>query len=103
MIKEMVVCKPPPEEEIVRRIEGLKERLKEEGISFAIILQNVDLFYFTGTMQKGILVVPASGEPLFFVEKSVEKARKETPLEVIPKGRESYARDVLAKKGFIKG
>jgi len=103
MIKEMVACKPPPEEEIARRIEGLKERLKEEGISFAIILQNVDIFYFTGTMQKGILVVPASGEPLFFVEKSVEKARKETPLEVIPKGRESYARDVLAKKGFIKG
>lgn len=106
MREEMVASSPPPKGEVIRRIEGLRERLKEKGISFAIILQNVDLFYFTGTMPRGVLVVPASDasvEPLFFVEKGVEKARKETFLEVIPEARPTYVRDILAKEGLIKG
>lgn len=106
MTEEMIACSPPPKEEVIRRIEGLREDLKEKGISFAIILQNVDLFYFTGTMPRGVLVVPASDasvEPIFFVEKGVEKARKETPLEVIPKAGLTFVRDVLAKKGLMKG
>ena len=98
-----MLCEPPPKEEVVSRIERFKKRMEEEDFSLSIILQNVDLFYFTGTMQKSILVIPADGEPLFFVEKGVERAKMETPFEVIPKGKEIYVKDVIAKMGILKG
>src|SRR6266852_2052428 len=40
-----------------------------------VILQNVDLFYLTGTMQTGVLWFPREGEPLLAVRKSYERAK----------------------------
>ena len=58
--------------------------MADNRIDFCVILQNVDMFYFTGTVQKGVLVVPVDRDPFFFVEKSVSRAVLETPLAVIP-------------------
>ena len=65
-----------PQEEIEARLEAFRQRMIAQGISFAVILQNVDLFYFTGTIQKGVLIVPADGPPFFFVEKVIRIGRK---------------------------
>jgi Xaa-Pro aminopeptidase len=89
--------------EIRRRIDGLKKNMCEAGIDFCVILQNVDLFYFTGTMQKGVLLVPADGDPMFFVEKSLSRARAETPLSVTPIGSEKEMAGILRDAGIIKG
>ena len=43
-----------------------------------VILQNVDLFYLTGTMQTGVLWFPREGEPLLAVRKSYERAKTES-------------------------
>ena len=43
-----------------------------------VILQNVDLFYLTGTMQTGVLWFPREGEPLLAVRKSYERAKIES-------------------------
>ena len=103
MLKTLNICDLTPIEEIEGRIRGLRERMAAEGVSFAIILQNVDLFYFTGTAQKGVLVVSLEEGPLLFVEKSLARARIETPLEIIPIKRDKDVKEVLAAKGILKG
>ncbi len=66
--------------EIDSRIGKLQGKLKEQEIEAAIITQSVDLFYFTGSCQKGHLIIPAEGEACYLVSKSFERAKKETPL-----------------------
>ncbi len=74
-----------PGAELTARIEALQQALKERGMDGALILQNADLFYFTGTVQQGQLFVPAEGTPLFMVRKSLERARAESALKrVVP-------------------
>jgi len=68
-------------EEISGRIAALKARLSAEGIDAAFVVQNADLFHFTGSIQQGVLVVPADGEPVYFVRRVFERARSESPLE----------------------
>jgi len=48
-----------------------------------VILQNVDLYYLTGTLQTAVLWFPREGEPLFAVRKSYERAKIESPLKNI--------------------
>src|SRR5512135_467132 len=92
-----------PKKELLQRIDGLKRSMAEAGIDFCVILQNVDMFYFTGTVQKGVLVVPVDRDPIFFVEKSVERARLETPLVVTPIENDKAIKEILRRKKITKG
>ncbi len=65
-----------------RRIDKLAGALKSRGVDAAVILQNVDLYYFTGSMQQGFLVVFSDGSYRYFVRKSYERAIKESLLKV---------------------
>ena len=103
MYKSLNICDFTPKKEIETRIEALKNKMVRENISFAVILQNVDLFYFTGTIQKGVLIVPADQPALFFVEKSLYRAGIESPLEIIPIKKDKDVGDILRAKGLIKG
>ncbi|SEM51062.1 Xaa-Pro aminopeptidase [Syntrophus gentianae] len=103
MVKSLDVCDFTPREELEKRLNALRSRMANQGISFAVILQNVDLFYFTGTVQKGVLVVPADGSPVFFVKKSISRALYESPLEITPIRKPKDIRDVLREKNMLKG
>jgi Xaa-Pro aminopeptidase len=103
MYKSLNICDFTPKEEIETRLEGLRKRMALAGINFAVILQNVDLFYFTGTVQKGILIVPVDGPPLFFVEKSLYRAGIESPLEIVPIKKDKDIGSILSGKNIIKG
>jgi Xaa-Pro dipeptidase len=70
-----------PREEIERRVGAFQAALRAEGLTGALVVQDVDLYYLTGTAQSAHLVVPAEGEPALFVRKTLERARRETPLE----------------------
>src|SRR5256885_10147161 len=48
-----------------------------------VILQNVDLFYLTGTMQTGVVWFPREGEPLLAIRKSYERAKTESAVKNI--------------------
>jgi Xaa-Pro aminopeptidase len=90
-----------PGEEIEKRIHGLQRILAQRGIDAALILQRVDLFYFAGTIQQASLYVPASGEPLLMVSKTLSRARAESPLPRIaalasPRGMP----DLLKREGL---
>lgn len=73
-----------PEKEIRGRISRFQSLLRREDIHAAIILQLIDRFYFSGTIQEGVLVIPATGDPRYLCRRSVQRARTETPLEVLP-------------------
>ncbi len=103
MYKSLNICDFTPGHEIETRIDALRGKMVRDGISFAVILQNVDLFYFTGTIQKGALIVPADQPALFFVEKSLYRAGIESPLEIIPIKKDKDVGDMLRAKGLIKG
>ncbi len=69
-----------PWEEIEKRIAAFQNKLEEKEVKVAIIAQSVDLYYFTGSCQKGYLVIPSRGEPLYLVNKSFKRAQEESPL-----------------------
>ena len=74
-----------PAEEIRARIGKLQERLRGAGLDAAFLVQNADLFYFASSIQQGILVVPAHGDPAYFVRRVYERAVDESPLPEIRK------------------
>jgi len=91
-----------PRSEIRQRIERLQSLLLSRGLSGALIFQNVDLYYYTGTIQSSVLFVPGKGDAVLMVQKNWTRARAETSLETVvplPKGRRSMA-DVLRDCGF---
>ena len=74
-----------PREEIYERLGKLRERVREAGLGAAVVIQNADLFYFTGSMQQGLLVVPADGDPAYFVRRAFERAVGESCVASIVK------------------
>jgi len=71
-----------PKSEIERRIAEFQRRLEDTDTEAALILQNVDLFYFSGTLQQSYLYIPASGDPLLMVRKDTRRARAESPISL---------------------
>jgi Xaa-Pro dipeptidase len=72
-----------PASELRLRIDRFQKALKKKRLDGAIISQNVDLFYFSGTIQRSILYIPDKGSPVLMVQKSLERAREESALEQI--------------------
>jgi Xaa-Pro aminopeptidase len=103
MYEQVGLFEPVPRDELLGRIDALKTKMAASGVDFALLVQNVDRFYFTGTMQKGTAVVPLEGEPLLFIEKSVERARKETPLSITSVEGDREVGRILDGKGMLKG
>ncbi len=92
-----------PKAEIEARIANLKRLMAASGIDFTVIMQNVDLLYFTGSVQKATLVVPLEGDPLFFVQRSIERAQSESPLPVIGIKSDKEVGRALKDAGILKG
>jgi len=72
-----------PAAEVARRLAGLQAGLSARGLDAAVVMQNADLYYFSGTVQRAFLYVPTAGEATLFVRRLAERARLETPLEGI--------------------
>ena len=72
-----------PKSEIDARICSLQEKLTEQTLDGTIILLNSDMFYFTGTVQTSYLYIPASGEPVLMIKKSLSRGKAESPLKNI--------------------
>jgi Xaa-Pro dipeptidase len=74
-----------PATELINRIKKLQKEMAIHKLGAVLMLQNADLFYFTGSIQQGALFVPLEGEPLYCVRKDHGRARMESGLkEVVP-------------------
>jgi len=72
-----------PAAELASRLATLQTRLASRDLDAALIVQNADLYYFSGTIQQSHLYVPAAGDATLFVRKVPERARLESALEGI--------------------
>jgi Xaa-Pro aminopeptidase len=83
-------------EECRDRIERFQDRLRKQDTDAALIVQKVDLYYLSGTDQNAVLWVPASGEPLLMVRKSLERAKQDAAIErIIPMPHPSQTAEVI--------
>jgi len=73
-----------PASEIESRHNRLKSAMATAGVDAVWIDKTVPLYYFTGSVQRATLIVPADGAPRYVVRKSLERARAESPLEAEP-------------------
>ncbi len=90
-----------PATELEYRCSKLQEQMAGAGLDAVIIVQNADLFYFTGTTQSGCLYVPAGGQPIYMARKEFSRARMESGLkEIVPFGSMKDIPGILAQYGY---
>lgn len=72
-----------PASELHTRIARFQARLQSAALDGALLSQNADLLYFSGTMQTSQLFIPDTGTPLLMTRKSYPRARQESALQDI--------------------
>ncbi len=88
-----------PKEELQRRVNGLQDRMKADDCDAVLVMQNTDLYYFSGTLQSAQLYVPAIGDPVLFCRKSIPRAARECPWNIIPINNYKYLPDKIGDFG----
>lgn len=89
-----------PKEELQGRIKRLQDKMTAVECDGVLILQNVDLYYFSGTMQNSRLYIPAFGEPVLFCRKNLNRAASECPWGLIPVSNYRSIPDSLSELGY---
>jgi len=76
----MSMDKKTPVPELRDRMERFRDRMDAENPSweFAAIFGRTNQFYFTGTMQDAVLLIPRRDEPVLWVRRSLERALDES-------------------------
>jgi Xaa-Pro aminopeptidase len=72
-----------PPKEIHQRVARFQAQLADLDLDGALLFQNVDIFYFSGTLQSSILFIPTEGDPILMVQKGFQRAEEESPLKNI--------------------
>ncbi|MCK9390472.1 MAG: Xaa-Pro peptidase family protein [Syntrophales bacterium] len=80
---DQVESKNTPGYELQVRLDKLQTYMAAADVDGALIVENTDLFYFSGALQHSCLFVPREGSPLYFVRRNPERARSDSPLETI--------------------
>lgn len=88
--------------ELATRIEKLQSVMAAKDIDWAILSQNSDIYYYTGSMQPLYAVIPASGVPFVLARKAINRIQDEVgqmPMEAFLGGREML--EILQRRGVI--
>lgn len=74
------MIKKVPSTELKNRMSCFREQMdmSNPGWEIAVIFGKINLYYFTGTMQDGILIIPQNEEATFWVRRSYERALDES-------------------------
>lgn len=74
-----------PKSESEMRLAHLFSALEMSDSSWdtALVFGRINLYYLTGTIQDGVLVLRRNGDVLFFVRRSFERAQAESPLDAV--------------------
>ncbi len=92
-----------PANELSARYQALQGKLLAADFDAALLVQNSDLFYFTGSIQQGVFYLPAEGEPVYLVRRDYGRARMECGLPNVQplKGLRELP-EQLAELGYSK-
>ena len=87
-----------PCNEIEARIRRLKENLGD--MTGAIVMGSINLGYFSGTTQEGLIYIPRDGQPTLMIRKSLERAAEEAAMSPRPqKSLRSLGKDLGISSG----
>lgn len=86
--------------ELTKRVNGLQKLIEAHQCQGFLIIQNVDLYYFSGTMQNAQLYIPQEGEPILFCRKSLQRAQQECPWKIIQVGNFKAIPQKLSELGL---
>ncbi len=93
-----------PADEIMPRVRAASEAAGEAGLSGLLIFQHTDLYYFTGTAQRGALFIPADtarGPGVLAVIKDARRAAAESKFPAIRElGRLRDLPGLLSGEGY---
>lgn len=72
-------------EEIELRLENFRTKMDQKHPDWdtAVIINKINQYYLTGTMQDGLLIVRRGGHAAYFVRRSYERALDESPFDRI--------------------
>lgn len=88
-----------PFSELGKRCSTLQKLMQANHIEGAVVVQNSDLFYFTGSIQRGVFYLPVEGDPVYLVIKDFARARMESGLKhVLPIKSVGQVADTLAER-----
>ncbi|EHQ35587.1 M24 family metallopeptidase [Methanoplanus limicola] len=92
--------KKVPAPELKRRMTRFRDEMLriDPDWEMAAVFSKINQYYFAGTMQDGVLLIPSDGEAEFFVRRSFERAKEESNFPVIKQMR-SY-RDAASDMGL---
>ncbi|OCT14741.1 peptidase M24 [Paenibacillus pectinilyticus] len=60
----------------------LQDEMRKRGWSGFLVTQNVDIYYYCGSMQTGFLFIPTEGEAIYLVRRSLVRAEEEAAAAV---------------------
>jgi Xaa-Pro aminopeptidase len=90
-----------PRDELERRWKRVRRFMDCDAL---LILQNIDQYYLTGTLQTGVLWFPRDGEPVLAVRKSFERAKVESAVRnLFPLKTYADLQDLVPKPGDTIG
>jgi Xaa-Pro aminopeptidase len=90
-----------PKKEIADRVSKLQKEMTVENLDGVMILQQADKFYFSGTVQNGVIFIPVNGNPIFMVRKSLDRAQEESELDaIVPFNSYSQIPGILKEHGY---
>ena len=72
-----------PKEEIRNRLHRLRQLMRKNETEALLVVDKVNIFYLSGTAQDSLLFVPLEGEPILVVRRELERARVESPLNIL--------------------
>ena len=74
------MIKKVPLTELKKRMKNFRKRMDISNPEWeiAVIFSKINLYYFTGTMQDGMLINPKHGEATFWIRRSYERALDES-------------------------
>ncbi|KNY30433.1 M24 family metallopeptidase [Pseudobacteroides cellulosolvens] len=69
-----------PKTELDIRMKQFRERMDKDKPEWeiAIIFSKINQYYFTGTMQEGMLVISRDGDAIYWIRRSFERAKMES-------------------------
>jgi len=72
--------KKTPVDELNYRMEKFRSEMNNSNPDWelAVIFRKINIYYFTGTMQDGMLIIPRDEEPILWVRRSYERALNES-------------------------
>ena len=90
-----------PIKELNSRIERFRMQMDRDHPTWQLtaVFSKINLYYFTGTMQEGVLFIPRFEEAVFWVRRSYERAAAESLFPVI-KPMESYRDAAVTMKNL---